>query len=120
MKTTLLRPKRGEVWKVSFDPTVGSEIKKVRPAVVVSSDGIGKLPLRLIVPITRWREDFESNLWHVRVDPTPTNGLSKVSAVDVLQMRSVDVRRFLVRVGAMPGTVLDEIAAAIAGLVEFV
>ena len=33
-------PKRGEIWLVNFDPTVGAEIKKVRPAVVISSDSV--------------------------------------------------------------------------------
>lgn len=45
-------PKRGEIWLVNFDPTVGAEIKKVRPAVVISSDSVGKLPIKLIAPIT--------------------------------------------------------------------
>ena len=38
-------PKRGEIWLVNFDPTVGAEIKKVRPAVVISSDSVRKLPI---------------------------------------------------------------------------
>jgi len=42
--TNLASPKRGEIWLVNFDPTVGAEIKKIRPAVVISSDGVGKLP----------------------------------------------------------------------------
>ena len=42
-------PKRGEVWLVDFDPAVGAEIHKLRPALVVSVDTIGRLPLRLVV-----------------------------------------------------------------------
>jgi len=38
-------PKRGEIWLVNFDPTVGSEIKKIRPAVIISSDAAGKLQI---------------------------------------------------------------------------
>ncbi len=37
------RPQRGEIWMVHFDPSVGAEIRKVRPAVVVSVDTIGLL-----------------------------------------------------------------------------
>jgi mRNA interferase MazF len=40
-------PKRGEVWIVRFDPWAGAEIPKVRPAVVVSLDAIGRLRLRV-------------------------------------------------------------------------
>ncbi len=39
-------PRRGEVWMVDFDPAVGAEIRKLRPAVVISVDAVGRLPLR--------------------------------------------------------------------------
>ncbi len=45
--TTVPTPKRGEVWLVRFDPSAGAEIRKVRPAVVVNLDAIGRLPLRI-------------------------------------------------------------------------
>jgi mRNA interferase MazF len=51
-------PKRGEIWLVNFDPTIGAEIKKVRPAVVISSDAVGKLPIKLIAPVTDWKTYF--------------------------------------------------------------
>lgn len=41
-----MTPIRGEVWLVNLDPTIGVEIRKVRPAVVVSRDAIGVLALR--------------------------------------------------------------------------
>jgi len=81
-------PKRGEVWTVDFDPTRGAEIQKQRPAVVISSDFIGKLPLKLVVPVTAWNPGFESNIWHVRLNPTLQNGLSKPSSADALQLKS--------------------------------
>jgi len=43
---------RGEIWSVNLDPTVGSEIRKTRPAIIVNDDGVGLLPLRVIVPLT--------------------------------------------------------------------
>ena len=44
-------PKQGEIWKVDFNPPQGSEISKVRPAVVVSSNDVGRLPLRIVVSV---------------------------------------------------------------------
>ena len=43
-------PKRGEIWRVDFNPTKGAEIQKQRPAVVISSDALGKLPLKIVAP----------------------------------------------------------------------
>ena len=51
-------PKRGEIWLVDFDPAVGAEIRKARPAVVISVKDIGRLPLRIVVPITDWKLAF--------------------------------------------------------------
>ena len=45
--------KRGEVWWINFDPSVGGEIKKIRPAVIVSNDLSNKHMNRLqVVPVT--------------------------------------------------------------------
>jgi mRNA interferase MazF len=48
-----MHPRRGEVWWVAFDPSLGGEIQKTRPAIVVSNDGANMALNRLIVvPLT--------------------------------------------------------------------
>ena len=119
MITSSLSPKRGDIWLTNFDPTVGVEIRKIRPAIIVSSDGVGKLPIKLIVPITDWKEYYEDNIWHVRINPDNTNNLIKISAIDVLQLRSVDVQRLLRKIGDCPLSIMEEVAAAIAAVIEY-
>ena len=119
LNTNTVGPKRGEVWVVNFDPTIGAEIKKSRPAVVVSSDAVGRLPIKLIAPITDWKQVFGQNLWHIQIQPDQANGLSKISAVDTLQLRGVDTQRFVRNLGRVSAVVMQEIAAAIAAVVEY-
>ncbi|MCL1465390.1 type II toxin-antitoxin system PemK/MazF family toxin [Argonema galeatum] len=104
---------------MDFDPTVGAEIKKVRPAVVISSDAVGKLPIKLIAPVTDWKPYFLQNFWHVKVEPDATNGLTKVSAIDTLQLRGVDLQRFIRRLGNVSELTMSEIAVAIVSVIEF-
>lgn len=113
------RLKRGEIWLVNFEPTIGAEIRKTRPAIVVSSDGVGRLPIKLVAPITDWKPPFAPNIWHVRIDPDPANGLTKPSAVDVLQLRGMDANRFIRRLGEIPLDKMEEIVLAIAAVVEY-
>ena len=120
MTTNNPQPKRGEIWQINLDPTVGVEMQKTRPVVVISSDGAGKLPIKLIAPITAWDARYSGNFWHVRVNPTANNGLSKASAVDVLQIRGVDTSRFIKKVGRLDAGLMEEVATAIAALVEHV
>jgi mRNA interferase MazF len=114
-----VNPKRGEIWLVSFDPTIGAEIKKTRPAVVLSSDAVGRLPIKLVAPITDWKDYFSSNIWLVRIHPDSINGLSKVSAVDGLQLRGMDQRRFIRKLGEVTTDILEEIVLAVGAIIEY-
>ena len=117
--SSLPQPRRGEIWLVGLDQTVGSEMAKTRPAVVVSSDSVGILDVKLVVPLTGWKAELERCVWHVRVVPDKANGLDKVDSADALQTRCVARERFIHRIGRVSGVVLDEIAAAIAVVVEY-
>ncbi len=112
-------PARGEIWLVALDPTIGSEIRKTRPAIVVSSDEIGRLPIKLVAPVTDWKDVFGWNTWHIRPEPNAQNGLAKVSAVDTLQLRGLDTQRFVRKLGTIEPSAMNRIAAAIALVVEY-
>ena len=107
-------PVRGEVWRIRFDPAEGDEINKVRTAVVVSENAVGRLRLKIVVPITEWKPRYASYPWFVRLAPTATNGLTKESGADAFQVKSVSETRFLDRPGELTPGQLDDIANAIA------
>ncbi len=106
-------PQQGEVWRVRLDPGVGAEMGKTRPCVVASSPDVGRLPLCIIVPITDWKESFASYSWMTRLEPNAENGLSKLSAVDGFQVRSVSPLRFVEKLGAVSLDILKEIEATV-------
>jgi mRNA interferase MazF len=108
------RPQRGEIWTVQFDPSVGAEIRKFRPAVVVSVDTVGRLPLRIVVPITDWQDSFAPLPWFVPLPMSSHNGLTKDSGADAFQVKSVSENRFVRYLGLVTSGELDSIASAVA------
>jgi mRNA interferase MazF len=118
-RETFTNIERGEIWLVNLDPTIGAEIRKTRPVVVVSSDAIGVLPIKLVAPITEWKDHLAQNIWHVKVVPDSTNGLTKTSVVDTLQLRGLDTQRFVQKPGSVSPPVMRSIVAAMAAVIEY-
>lgn len=96
-----MKPLRSEIWLVRLDPTVGDEMRKTRPAIVVNDDAIGILALRVVVPLTEWQAAFTKCAWIARLEPDADNRLAKTSAADAFQVRSVALARFARRIGTV-------------------
>lgn len=118
--TSTTKPRRGDIWLIEFDPQVGTEISKRRPAVVINEDSVGRLPLRIVVPVTDWKDRYSRFLWFVKLHPTEENGLSKVSGADGFQVKSVSIDRFLRRIGILTDAEVDEIVAGVALCIGYV
>ncbi len=110
--------RQGEIWEINLSPTVGAEIKKKRPTVIINDDAIGILPLKVIVPITEWKDRFHGAIWLVRMKPDNENKLMKPSAIDTFQIRSVSTKRFLMKTGSVSSNVLDEIKKSIKAVID--
>lgn len=82
------------------------------PAVIVYSDLVGILPLKLIVPFTEWKDRYAQAPWMVKINPGEQNGLSKASAADALQIRSVSQQRLVQKVGTLSPLQVEEIVQA--------
>src|ERR1700687_5681758 len=99
--TSGITPKRGDVFLVNFDPTVGSEIQKTRPALIIQNDiGNRYSPVTIVAAITSKMSPFPYPV-DVAVPPTRTNGLSVESAIHLGQIRSVDRARLTKRLGTL-------------------
>jgi mRNA interferase MazF len=99
-KKEIAFPRRGEIYLVGFDPTVGHEIQKTRPAVVVQNDISNQYsPITIVAAISSQFSDppFPRE---VVIEPAD-NGLPKRSAVIVNQIRSVDRLRLQKRLGKL-------------------
>jgi mRNA interferase MazF len=86
---------------VNLEPTIDSEIRKTRPCATVNNDTIGVLPLKVIVPITDWKESFKIRPWMVKIESNSDNGLLKLSAADTFQIRSVAESRLIKKIGSI-------------------
>jgi mRNA interferase MazF len=92
-------PKRGEVYLVSFDPTLGAEIQKTRPALILQNNtGNSQSRITIVAAIT-------SNVSRTRLTDVlvkaPEGGLTMDSLVLLNQIRSIDKIRLIKRLGAL-------------------
>ena len=105
--------KQGEIWLIDLDPTIGAEMSKTRPAVIVNDDRLGKLPLKIIAPITDWKEHYSIAPWMVAINPSKQNGLSKKSSIDCFQIRSVSKDRLIKRIGHIAFSEISQVQEGI-------
>jgi mRNA interferase MazF len=114
--------RRGEIYLVSFDPTVGHEIKKTRPALVIQNDiGNRFSPLTIVAAITSKISPVPYPV-EVVIEPTRSNGLEVRSAIRLDQLRTVDRQRLIKHLGQIDRSTLarvDEAVRISLGLVGF-
>ena len=116
----LTSPRRGEVYLVSFDPTVGSEIQRTRPALILQNDIANRhSPITIVAAIT---SQFAEPLYPTEVLITPPEGGLTTASVALLnQIRSIDRQRLVRRLGRVRAETLERVNRAIQlslGLIE--
>jgi mRNA interferase MazF len=96
-------PRRGEVWLVTFDPSVGGEIQKTRPAVVVSNDSANAVLNRVqVIPISSQVQRLYAAEAYVSLD-----GNRRKAMAD--QLTTASKRRLLRRLGALGNEDLEAV-----------
>ena len=98
--------KQGEIWQINLDPTIGSEMKKVRPCIILNSNMVGKLALKVVAPLTDFKEHYSLVPWMVVIEPNAQNGLKKTSAIDLFQVRSLSQKRLVKKIGFVDKEIL--------------
>ena len=102
-------PARFEVWLVSLDPIVGAEIRKTRPAVVVSPDELNRhLRTAIVAPMTTTARDWPSRV--------AVSFQGKAGEIALDQLRAVDRARLVRRIGAIGAAEADAVVGVMTAM----
>lgn len=109
--------RRGDVILANLDPTIGVEIKKTKPVIVLSNDSINQLSqLAVVVPLTK-------NVAHLSPShaliPKGVARLSFASKAVTEQIKAVDKRRLVKRLGTLPPDLLAQVERALENTLAF-
>ena len=108
----IILPERGEVFLVNFDPTIGSEIKKTRPALIIQNDIANEhSPITIVAAIT---SKFDDKLYPTEVEIIAgEGGLKQDSVVLLNQIRSIDCQRLAKKLGKVKDSTLRKVDLSI-------
>lgn len=101
-----MKPKQYEIILVNLDPTIGSEIKKTRPCVVISPDVMNQsLNTLIIAPITSTSKPYPTRIY--------SKSLTIPGWIVLDQIRTIDQRRMLKRLGQLHSEEIQKCKAII-------
>src|SRR3989338_5351707 len=109
---TTMEIKRGDVLLVNFEPVRGSEQGRIRPAVVIQNDILNKFsPLTIVAPVTSrvYDKEYPTNVFIKKED----SGLDKDSTVLLNQIRTIDKRRIIRKIGSLNIFSMSKVVLAI-------
>ena len=91
-------PRRGEIWLVNFNPAQGGEQRGIRPALIVQNDiGNEVSPVTIVAAISSAVKSYPIN---VEIKPSES-GLERESVIKLNQLRTVDKKRLIKRLGSL-------------------
>lgn len=109
----MIRPRRGDVYLVNFDPTLGAEIRKTRPALILQNDIGNKFsPVTIVAAIS---SKFDEPLYptEVLISAKSLTGLTVDSVVLLNQIRTVDKKRLVKQLGTLSAAEMEEVNQAL-------
>lgn len=90
---------QGDIWLVKFDPQVGKEIKKTRPAIIISNSSLHNEGLVYVAPLTSWQIKFKGSIFFVELFKDNINNLKNDSFINCSQIKSLSVQRLVKPIG---------------------
>ncbi len=109
----MIQPKRGDIYLVNFDPTLGAEIRKTRPALILQNDIANKYsPVTIVAAIS---SKFDDPLYptEVLISAKARTGLAVDSVVLLNQIRTVDKKRLAKQLGTLSSAKMGEVNQAL-------
>src|SRR5579859_752417 len=106
-------PRRGEIWDVNWSPGRGAEQQGTRPALVIQNDrgnASPSYPLTIVASMSRTERELPL---HVRIAPTPENGLTDFTDVKCEQVMTIEKSRLLRKRGTINGEELARVDIAL-------
>ncbi|MDQ2902447.1 MAG: type II toxin-antitoxin system PemK/MazF family toxin [Chloroflexota bacterium] len=106
-------PRRGEIWDVNWSPGRGAEQQGTRPALVIQNDRgntSDSYPLTIVASMSRTERELPL---HVRIAPTPENGLTDFTDVKCEQVMTIEKSRLLRKRGSINGEELARVDLAL-------
>ncbi|MCK6462632.1 MAG: type II toxin-antitoxin system PemK/MazF family toxin [Candidatus Pacebacteria bacterium] len=117
-----ITPKRGEIYLVNFEPALGSEIKKTRPAVILQNNVANEYsPVTIVTAVTSLNKDDKIYPTEVLIKKSSSIGLKNDSLVLLNQIRTIDKQRLVLKIGRLNEAAIKHINEALKislGLVE--
>lgn len=102
--------KYGELWIADFEPQVGEEITKKRPALILSNNLFNSnQKLVFVVPLTTWQDRFYKGIWFLKIDKNATNNLNVDSAINCSQIKSFSKDRLIEKIGEVDEKIMKEV-----------
>ncbi|ELL8831053.1 type II toxin-antitoxin system PemK/MazF family toxin [Campylobacter jejuni] len=102
--------KYGELWIADFEPQVGEEITKKRPALILSNNLFNSnQKLVFVVPLTAWQDKFYKGIWFLKIDKNATNNLNVDSAINCSQIKSFSKDRLIEKIGEVDEKIMKEV-----------
>jgi mRNA interferase MazF len=110
--------KQGEIWDIDLGNIQSSNSRELCPVIIINDDTIGIIPSRVIAPLIKWQDKFEDAIWLIRIKPNDENNLGRISAVDVFQLHTIPISRFIKKIGILSAMELLNIKNAVKAIIN--